>query len=200
MQPLDMLVVVQKREGCARGGHGHEHRRAGDADGSVQGNKALQEQVDGQPDGGKLLAQTLLPVTPGEQASHDERGHGKGEPDAVQNLEQVGLRERKLEEQEQHQQRDAALALVVCAQDEHDVFDADDNGQRPDDERKHAHDVDVQQGNGVRAVEAFLDGIQRTGAHVALDHTKRRQGERHGPPLAVGVALCCGGLGAGQVA
>jgi hypothetical protein len=70
---------------------------------------------------------------------------------------------------------DAALAVVVGAQDEDAVLDRDDEDERPEDERQHAEDVGGRRGDGVRAVEALAQRVERAGADVPVDDAERGQ-------------------------
>ena len=81
-----------------------------------------------------------------------------------------------------HQREHAALALVVRPQDEDEVFDADEQKQRPEDQRNHAKDVRMAGVNVMRAVrtEALLQRVDRRGADVPKHHAERRDDERGG--------------------
>ena len=75
--------------------------------------------------------------------------------------------------QDQRRQREhATLAAVVRVQDHGAVLDADDDDQRPDDQRQDAEHVG-RLGHLRRDRERGAKGIQRTGADVA---DRRRQG------------------------
>ena len=82
-----------------------------------------------------------------------------------------GLRMARV--QQRQQRDDAAFAAVVRAQDQKRVFDRDDQDQRPQDQRHHAEDGFICQrpamGGGLGR---FLQGVEGTGADVAVDDTK----------------------------
>ena len=82
----------------------------------------------------------------------------------------------RLRRQRQHRDQ-AALAVVVGAQDQHHVLDRDDHRQGPEHEREHA--VDVRFGQRHVAVrEHFLQRIQRAGPDVSVDDPDGAQGQR----------------------
>ena len=82
---------------------------------------------------------------------------------------------RRRREREHRDQ--AALAVVVGAQDQHDVLDRDDDRQRPEHQRQHA--VDVAFGERHVAVgEHFLQRVERAGADVAVDDADRAERQR----------------------
>src|SRR5919202_808554 len=80
--------------------------------------------------------------------------------------------------------QNAALAAVVGAEDERDVLHADDEDQRPDDQRQHAVDVDDVRHEPVVGLEALLDRVKRAGADVAVDDAERGEGEDGETPAA----------------
>jgi hypothetical protein len=85
------------------------------------------------------------------------------------------------------QRHDAAFAAVVGTHDETDVLDRNDDDQRPEEQRQAAVDVGFGDGNRMVAGEDFLDGIKRTRADVAIDHSQRGKGE-HGQTLTGGLS------------
>ena len=72
---------------------------------------------------------------------------------------------------EREQRQLSPFAAVVRAQDEDDVLDADDDDQRPDDQRQHAVDVGGIGRQPVLQLEAFAKRVQRARADVAIDDT-----------------------------
>ncbi len=82
---------------------------------------------------------------------------------------------------ERRQREDAALALVVRAHHDRDVFDRDDDEERVQHHREHAEDVLGRNRDAVRAVETLADGVQRAGADVAVHDTERSQREGQQP-------------------
>jgi hypothetical protein len=70
---------------------------------------------------------------------------------------------------ERQQGENSALAVVVRAHDENDVLDADDDYQRPDDQREDAIDVVGCWLDAVFELEAFAQRVQGTGADVPVD-------------------------------
>ena len=74
------------------------------------------------------------------------------------------------------ERQDPALALVVGAQHEGDIFDRDDDRQRPEDQRQHAEHL---LGRGRRAagrgMQRLAQRIDRAGADVAIDDAERAE-------------------------
>ena len=62
--------------------------------------------------------------------------------------------------------------MVIGLQNEHDVFNGHHHRQRPENQGHHPQDIGLGEGHGVRAVKAFLDRVQRTGADVAINYTR----------------------------
>jgi hypothetical protein len=73
---------------------------------------------------------------------------------------------------EREECENAAFAAVICAEDEDQVFDADDENQSPDDERENAVDVLWRGGEPILRLEALTEGVERTRPDVAVDDTK----------------------------
>ena len=70
---------------------------------------------------------------------------------------------------ERQQRENSALAVVVRAHYENDVLDADDDYQRPDDQREDAVDVVGGWLDAMFELEAFAQRVQRTGTDVPVD-------------------------------
>jgi len=68
---------------------------------------------------------------------------------------------------ERGQRHDAAFAMVVGAHDQRDVFERNDDRDRPEHDRENAVDVLFGQREAVRPGEALAQRIQRTRADVA---------------------------------
>ncbi|MNS73160.1 hypothetical protein D3C72_1065920 [compost metagenome] len=68
----------------------------------------------------------------------------------------------------------AALALVVGAQDEHHVLERHHPQQRPQDQRQDPQHAVMVDRHSVPAAEDFLEGIQRAGTDIAINHPDRR--------------------------
>ena len=69
------------------------------------------------------------------------------------------------------QRQKPALAAVVGAHDDEDVFDRDDQHQRPDDQRERAEDRVLAQIAEID--ERLAHGIERRGADIAVDDAER---------------------------
>ena len=81
-----------------------------------------------------------------------------------------GVRIAPLLLKNERQQREyPALAVVVRAHDENDVLDADDDYQRPDDQREDAVDVVGGWLDAMFELEAFAQRVKRTGTDVPVD-------------------------------
>src|ERR1700686_5361259 len=78
---------------------------------------------------------------------------------------------------ERQQRENSALAVVVRPHDEDDVLDADDDYQRPDDQRENAIDVVGRGSDAVLQLEALAQRVQRTGTDVAVDDAERENCE-----------------------
>ena len=70
---------------------------------------------------------------------------------------------------ERQQRENAALAVVVRTHNENDVLDADDDYQRPHDQREDAVDVVGGWLDAVFELEAFAQRVKRTGTDVPVD-------------------------------
>ena len=71
-----------------------------------------------------------------------------------------------------HQRKDPALAVIVGAQDQEDVFDRDRQDQRIEHERQHAHDLQLVCPGRREFGQACLQRIKRAGADVAIDNAE----------------------------
>ena len=80
---------------------------------------------------------------------------------------------------QRHQRERAAFAVVVGAQQEEDVFQRDDERQRPEDQRQDAEDFGlVTAPPCCRGARRLAKGVERAGADVAVDDTDAPDGER----------------------
>src|SRR3984893_18425024 len=93
-----------------------------------------------------------------DQSQRDDRLAPKG----------VGITPHLLKNERQ-QRENSALAVVVRPHDENDVLDADDDYQRPDDQRENAIDVGRHWSEAVLQLEALAQGIKGTGSDVPVD-------------------------------
>jgi hypothetical protein len=77
-----------------------------------------------------------------------------------------------------HQGQDPALAVVVGPHDEQQVLDADDDDQRPENEREDTEDVRLGDGQFMAvATERLPEGVERAGADVAVHDPERAESE-----------------------
>ena len=95
------------------------------------------------------------------------------------------------------QRHGAALALVVGTQDEHHVLERHHPQQRPQDQRQDPQHAIMVDRHPITAGEDFLQGVQRAGADIAINHPDRRHEQAQRPrrallPLvpALGVTAC----------
>jgi hypothetical protein len=72
---------------------------------------------------------------------------------------------------------DPSFAAVVGAHHEREIFEGNDDDQGPEDEGEDAEDVPRRELDGVGAVEAFPDGVERAGTDVAIHHSESAEGE-----------------------
>ena len=126
----------------------------------------------------------------GDAESFDGAEHGDGRrddavaveqcrPEDADRREQRPRRGRALARAYQRQQReDPALAPVVGAHDHREVFEGDDEIQRPEDERKDPENVLATHGKAVRSRETLLECVERAGADVAVHDADGAEGER----------------------
>jgi hypothetical protein len=70
---------------------------------------------------------------------------------------------------ERQQREDPALAVIVRSHDEDDVLDADDDDQRPNDQRENAVNVVRRRLDAVFELEALAQRIKGTGTYVPID-------------------------------
>ncbi len=70
-----------------------------------------------------------------------------------------------------HQRQRAALALVVGTKHEGNILYGHDDRQRPDDQRQHAQHIGARIGAG-RSMKRLAEGVDRTGADIAIDDAK----------------------------
>ena len=80
---------------------------------------------------------------------------------------------------EGHQRQGAAFALVVGAQQHKHIFEAHDDRERPQDERKDAKDIvplDTPLA-ATRGQNGFAQSVERTGADIAVDDADRADEE-----------------------
>ena len=94
---------------------------------------------------------------------------------------------------QRHQGEHAALAAIVGAHHDDDVFQGDDDDQRPGDQRQDAEHVLGRRLQPGELAEALLDGVERAGADVAEHHAERGQGELRSPAAAGLLRQCLDG-------
>ena len=82
----------------------------------------------------------------------------------------------------QHDQReDAAFAAVVCPHQEHDIFQRDDEDERPDQKGSHAQHGEAQIAPGGRhRVERFAHRVEWACSDVTEDDTDRGECKLYG--------------------
>ncbi len=71
---------------------------------------------------------------------------------------------------------DTAFPAIIGAQDQDEIFDGDDQDQRPQDQRDNAEDVCRRGRDGARPVKALPHCIERARADIAKDNAEA--GER----------------------
>ena len=87
-----------------------------------------------------------------------------------------------LHAEERHQGQNAALAVIVDAHGDDDVFDRGDQKQRPDQKRQHAENA-VRRGVTAENVESRLERVERARADIAEDDAERRRARRRQEPF-----------------
>ena len=78
---------------------------------------------------------------------------------------------------ERYQREYSSLAPIVRAHHEHDVLDADDADQGPEDQGENAIYVAFGRGQPVLGLEAFAQSVQRAGPDVAVYDAERENCE-----------------------
>ncbi len=119
----------------------------------------------------------------------DRRQHGNGRRNHAVAIEQGGAEDADHHQREmparqaadgrqhqRHQGHDAALAAVIGAQHQGHVLERDDQGQAPENQRDNTQQVLGRQHQAVGRVEDGLQGVQRTGADIAVNDADGRQG------------------------
>ncbi len=95
---------------------------------------------------------------------------------------------------QRHQRQRAALAIVVGAQQDHDVFQRHHDDQRPQDQREHAeHGLRVDA--ACRAAgrdHGFAQRVERAGADVAIDDADAAERQRPEAGGGMGFAMPIG--------
>jgi len=88
--------------------------------------------------------------------------------------------------------------VIIRKENEEHIFDADNNGERPEDEGHYSKDVSLGQGNGMMPVKTLSGCVKWTGPYVAVNHTKGTEGEDKGLVLELALMGFCfmGGNGA----
>lgn len=76
-----------------------------------------------------------------------------------------------------HEGEGAAFAVIVGAHDEGDIFEGDDDRQRPEDQRENAIDIWGLLAGLLEIAEGGLQGVERAGAEVAVDDAEN--GDEH---------------------
>jgi hypothetical protein len=101
---------------------------------------------------------------------------------------------------QRHQRQRPAFAAIVRSHQYDDVLDADDQNQRPDDQRQYAED-DGLVGRNIRAAarcqHRFAQGVEGARADVAVNDADRAEGQR--PECALRVRLRLRAVGGGNV-
>jgi hypothetical protein len=87
----------------------------------------------------------------------------------------------------------AALALVVGAHDDADIFDRDDDHHRPEDQAEDADDLRGPLRQLVMAGKSLAEGVDRAGADIAEDDADRPDRKRGQASLRVSPEWASGG-------
>ncbi len=92
------------------------------------------------------------------------------------------------------QGQDATLPLVVGAHDHGDIFDRDDQEQRPEDQREHPENCRLAERQAAACAERLPQGVERAGADIA-EHDAHGADRQAGKPTAAGAVRHTGGGG-----
>ena len=102
----------------------------------------------------------------------------RGADDADDEDESGAPAERARRQRRQRQR--AALAVIVGAQQDQNVFQRDRDDQRPHDQRQHAeHDIARHRLIVACGDRRFAEGVKRAGADVAVDDANAAERQRH---------------------
>ncbi|MHC2579685.1 hypothetical protein ACVMHR_004424 [Bradyrhizobium diazoefficiens] len=96
---------------------------------------------------------------------------------------------------QRHQRERAALAVVVGAEQDHDVFERHHDDERPQDQGEHAeHGRRRSEPVGARGGRrhGLAERVERTGADVAIDHADAAERQRAETGRGVGLAMAIG--------
>ena len=92
-----------------------------------------------------------------------------------------------LDAEQRHQGQNTALAVIVGAHDDRDVFDRGGDDERPHDQRQHA-ECYLGRGSAAGPLNRGLERVEGAGADIPVDDTERPQ--RHdGKVAAAGIRL-----------
>ena len=106
----------------------------------------------------------------------EQRRADDAEQDQKRNSGAVGYAFRRHQGQ---QRQNAAFAIVVGTQNEHDVFERDHRHQRPEDQRHHPQDIGGNRRGMAGGIQGDGKGVERARADIAEHDAKR--GEREEP-------------------
>src|ERR1700716_2861988 len=85
---------------------------------------------------------------------------------------------------QRHQRKRAALAVIVGAQQQQNVFRGDDDKERPQDQRQNPEHYDRRYRLALRSTgDGLTEGIQRRGSDIAKHHADASQ--RQGPKASL---------------
>ena len=126
-------------------------------------------------------------VDDGQALHRRQDGNGRGDHGVA--VEQAGRQHAHREQacrpfpagqvarDERQKGKRAAFAAIVGAHRHRDIFDRDDQHQRPEDQAQHAKDVQPVDRQWMRANEAFLHRVKRRGADIAVHDADRAEHE-----------------------
>ena len=153
------LALDQEQTDQDRDGDGNDHRRE-------RGRVDL-ETFDGAEHRDRRRDHAVAVEQRGADQADDEQ---RGAPAPARRV--PGVKQRE-------QRDDAALAVIVGAQDQNGVFERDDQDDRPED---HRHDAHHGFGRGCPAgLDGLLQPIERAGADIAVDNAECGKRHNNGP-------------------
>jgi hypothetical protein len=106
-----------------------------------------------------------------------EEQAGAGYADQCQRLAHAGAHGDTLGQR--HERQDAAFATIVGVHDERHVFHGDDEHEGPEDEGENAEDLGRCDGGIGEELEARLEGVERAGTDIAINHAEHGKQRAH---------------------
>ena len=165
--------------------HGDRSEKCGDAGGAVALHREQRNQDHDRDRDHVMFERRRGELQTFDRRQHRDRGRDEGitqehrRPDHAEHEDEIGAPAERAHRERCERQR-TALAVVVGAQQDQDVFRGHHQEQRPQDHRQHAeHDVARQRSAVLRGMHGLAEGIERARADIAEHDADRAQRQRH---------------------